>query len=867
MADIKAVKKRPVSGLLGSIQDKLNTLPLKRKFTVAFGGLILLMVASLVFTLTQISDIGGEAEHVIEHRQKSAILFQRLSGDINLATTHLNAYLLTGDQDFEDKFLEIDIQMLSRIAEIETLLSHDEDDILKKSMEKLNQHITSFREYVSTLVRLHKNNSINFPGIELATETLNPPALAYVGLVNELLEEEIEGSASKQKQVYKLLSDMRYSWAQMMNGMRLYFNQGSDRDMANFTNYAELNRTLHMRLQELDVDIGFDGVESLGEIRDEYMAGVPEIISYRKSDEWRRDVFIMKSELTHRVVGDMRSLINELVSEQVDASQKSGRALTGKLQDVILVTLLIIVVGVILGAVFSVKLTQGILFPITNLMQAARQVAEGDLNVEVYVSAKDEIGQLSKSFNLMLDELRNAEVQQQEYMDELQTLNAELEERVRKRTEELEKTETRTRAVLDNMGEGIIVVKENGYIESVNPAAEKIFGFGKISGEDIHSSILIDSDELKAESNSGTENPGDDAFAVSDDKQPKELVGKRADGTVFPMEMVVTQMYFGEDRMRACIVRDISSRKETENRLQDAQYQLLDAAHKSGMAEMATGVLHNIGNILNSVNVSVEEVARVARTSKVVGLEKANTMVKDHMSDLGDFFTNDSKGKKLPDYFIKVGGIVRGEMATVLEETTTLREKVTMMKDVISTQQAYAHTGFFNEEFQIEPLIQDALKVQEASVRKWGVNVTTDIQAVPDIVGQKSKLLQVITNLIKNAKEAMLENDIHNKPKEMGVTVGLYKDKSVFVCVKDNGCGIDQDNLDKIFNHGFTTKEAGHGFGLHASANAMTEMGGSLTAQSEGENLGATFTVSIPVTDTVVAVEELPEADVKLATN
>ncbi|WP_455218220.1 ATP-binding protein, partial [Kaarinaea lacus] len=103
------------------------------------------------------------------------------------------------------------------------------------------------------------------------------------------------------------------------------------------------------------------------------------------------------------------------------------------------------------------------------------------------------------------------------------------------------------------------------------------------------------------------------------------------------------------------------------------------------------------------------------------------------------------------------------------------------------------------------------------------------------------------TNLIKNAKEAMSNNDNYNRPKEMTIETGVMGEEYAFIKVIDNGCGISQSQLSKIFNHGFTTKENGHGFGLHTSANAMTEMHGSLKVDSDGAEKGAVFTVTIPI--------------------
>jgi len=299
--------------------------------------------------------------------------------------------------------------------------------------------------------------------------------------------------------------------------------------------------------------------------------------------------------------------------------------------------------------------------------------------------------------------------------------------------------------------------------------------------------------------------------------------------------------------MRVCIVRDITTRKETEQTLADAQNQLVDAAHKSGMADMATGVLHNIGNILNSVNLASEEIHRISDNSKITGLLKASDMLLKNHDNMDEFLTQDTRGKKLPEYFIKIGKVLNAEISNIQTESKELIVKTTMMKEVISTQQTYARSGFHSEQLNLPELIKDALKIQDASLRKWGVKLDTHFTDTPACTGQKSKLLQVITNLIKNAKEAMNDNDQFNRPKEMLIETGMVNDTAVYLKIKDNGCGINKEQLTKIFNHGFTTKETGHGFGLHTCANAMTEMKGTLKVDSEGIQKGACFTLILPI--------------------
>lgn len=281
--------------------------------------------------------------------------------------------------------------------------------------------------------------------------------------------------------------------------------------------------------------------------------------------------------------------------------------------------------------------------------------------------------------------------------------------------------------------------------------------------------------------------------------------------------------------------------------LEEAQHQLVDAAYKSGMAEIATGVLHNISNILNSVMLSGKEVARILISKDIQGLRKANEMLAAHREDAAEFLSRDEKGRLLPQYYLALGEALTQDYEFLTQEITSLNEKTVMMRDVIATQQAYARASQYVEHSDIVRIIEDALQVQEASLIKSNVVVNRRFQNVPLCSVHKSKLLQVVTNLIKNACEAMGDNDALNKRQELTLDVGRHGANFARLNVIDNGCGIAKENLTVIFNHGFTTKAEGHGFGLHTSALSMKEMGGEIRAHSEGVGSGAIFTLLIPL--------------------
>jgi signal transduction histidine kinase len=123
------------------------------------------------------------------------------------------------------------------------------------------------------------------------------------------------------------------------------------------------------------------------------------------------------------------------------------------------------------------------------------------------------------------------------------------------------------------------------------------------------------------------------------------------------------------------------------------------------------------------------------------------------------------------------------------------------------------------------------------------VEVVREFENVPPMNVDKHKLLQILVNLVRNAKYACQESERVDKQMTVRVANG---DGRIKISVIDNGVGIPPENLTRIFNHGFTTRKDGHGFGLHSGALAAKEIGGSLNVHSDGPGQGAAFTLELP---------------------
>ncbi|AHL35724.1 histidine kinase [Pseudomonas brassicacearum] len=285
--------------------------------------------------------------------------------------------------------------------------------------------------------------------------------------------------------------------------------------------------------------------------------------------------------------------------------------------------------------------------------------------------------------------------------------------------------------------------------------------------------------------------------------------------------------------------------EERTRQLKDTQSELMDTARQAGMAEIATNVLHNVGNVLNSVNISADLVTRKLRNSKALGLGKAMQLINEHSQDLGHFLTEDEKGKLLPGYLNQLVDAIALEQQSLTDELAQLSKSVDHIKDIVSTQQSYAGASSLLEPLIVSELLEDALRMNSGALTRHHVTVIKEYGDVPRIMGDKHRLLLILINLISNAKYAMA--GVSNHARNMTLKAAVVDGETLQISVKDEGEGIPEENMTRIFAHGFTTRKEGHGFGLHSCALAAIEMNGQLTAHSEGPGTGATFRLQVPL--------------------
>ena len=498
------------------------------------------------------------------------------------------------------------------------------------------------------------------------------------------------------------------------------------------------------------------------------------------------------------------------------------------------ISLLVMAASLLISWAIATRLYRTISGPVSQMaFIVSRVAAEKDYSIRAVKLGEDELGQLTDGLNEMLSQIQNRD-------SALESARSELERRVTERTEELAASLSMLNATLDSTADGIAAADLAGKVVCQNTKFAVMWGIPSdmLRRQDGNEMVpfmaaqVRDSERFIQRIDELYSSRGAEAFDVIELK----------DGRTFE-RYIQPQRVGSESVGMVANFRDITERKRAEAELEKAYRQLLETSRQAGMAEIATNVLHNVGNVLNSVNVSAGIVVESVKQSRVSGLARVVALLAEHEADLGEFITNDARGRHVPALLAQLSDHLVTDQKSIVGELESLRQNVEHIKEIVAMQQSYARVGGVKEMTDVIHLVEDSLRMNEGGLNRHKVEVVRDFEKVAPMSVEKHKILQILVNLLRNAKHACQDHDRADRRLIVRVAQGEGR---VSIKVTDNGTGIAPENLTRIFNHGFTTRKDGHGFGLHSGALAAKEMGGSLTAYSAGPGQGATFTLELP---------------------
>lgn len=427
----------------------------------------------------------------------------------------------------------------------------------------------------------------------------------------------------------------------------------------------------------------------------------------------------------------------------------------------------------------------------------------------------------------------------------------------RQAEESLRSSEKKYRLVTENTNIVIWTMNLRGKFTFISPSITRLVGYTPEEFVKLKSADYLTPESEKMATEAFYES-AHNLKSGTEQRLSLQLECIRKDGTRFWGELQMKSSVFGEEPEPSYIgvLRDITTRKKAEDelanyrehleelvderskQLKKAQKELLEKAHRAGMADIAADILHNIGNILNSAHVSIQSLEKMSSSSGLSDLQRANQLLDENMDSLESFILDDPKGVLLLKYYAMVEKELSEEFTGYYADVKRLGEKLEMISTAINTQKNYIGIDSQNEMLELSQVVEDILTIQAGLIERNGVRIVNQLKPMQSIPIQKVKLMHILISIINNSVDAMIDLSPENR---QILVQGEESDESVILRISDKGRGIKQENLTKIFTQGYTTKRDSQGFALHTCANYMADMRGSINAESKGIGQGATF--------------------------
>jgi PAS domain S-box-containing protein len=455
---------------------------------------------------------------------------------------------------------------------------------------------------------------------------------------------------------------------------------------------------------------------------------------------------------------------------------------------------------------------------LTQLGIASSTITTDQLELKIpqnIVDSKDEISVLAGSFTSMTEDLKKTTTS-------IDNLNREIIQR--------KEAEAKNRSLLENSPDYILNLDRSFTIHYLNRPFEQHSVYDTI-GKNVFEFINKDNQERIRKA----------IVEVFEDGEC-EMINMRntmPNGQDYWLEIRFASIESGGHVNEVMvIISDITERIRAQEELEAAQKELVEKAHRAGMFDIASSNLHFVGNILNSVVTSSHIIKKITRNPSSEKLKKANEVLCRSLSKEETPTDESPNSELLFQYYVQLEKTISGEIKEINDQINIVSEKVDSIDHVVKSQQQYVSFGSITDEHDLVEIIEDVIKIHSKELEQNSVKVDVNANNTYIIQAQRVKMVHILKSLIKNAIVSMQKTPVDSRVLRFLVQ---REPDNVILKISDQGIGIEKENIDKIFFFGTNSKENGFGYGLHSSANYMSEMGGHIWAESEGKDKGATF--------------------------
>ncbi len=382
------------------VSKNRSSLLIRHKIWLGFSIVLLIMLIISILAFSTLKKVNQSVNTVVEENQPMVIASLELSDKLHKASGSLGFFLLSKEDDHKNAYLKALENVKQSYQKLKSVSKNEKRSIVVGLEAEINQFIS----YKDKMLPLPSDLRLNFPAFNYASKNLNPFAQITLQILEEvILSEDEEDPSQERKQLLNDLQNYRYAWMSLLNNVRIFLNQPVESNLNNLNNSLSGIPALLEKLGQKSDLFTFeqeDGFPKISENSNIYLKNTAEMISIQTSGKHRMDAYIIRNELGP-LMSKIETSLSQIVTHQESEIIKNSDALLNEVEDGINLQLILLIIGLIIGAIAAWLISSIISKNLNTTVKAMRDVAEGegDLTQRLEVKGNDEIAQLSKAFN------------------------------------------------------------------------------------------------------------------------------------------------------------------------------------------------------------------------------------------------------------------------------------------------------------------------------------------------------------------------------------------------------------------------------------------------------------------------------------
>ncbi len=393
------------------MQQLLARLKIRHKLWLGFGLMIAVLAVVALTALQSLSSSRQRVQAVVQVSQPMVLASMELADDLDRASSSLGFYLLSHEQRHKQAYLDNLKNVDRKLSELKEQPLVKSDPEVGRAVAAIAKQIAEFETFRERMLALPDDTAANFPGIAFAGRSINPLSQQMLQLMSQMImAEDSEPATPARKALLRDMDDLRYAWANVMNGVRAYLAFRGKGALQEAELYLDATAKKLQTVRDYGDALNFeqaDALDQIAKIHKQFVANFAKLKEIHGGDKWRTDAYLIRSAIGP-LLDDVKGRLNTLVEQQRQRTVSTSARLLSQVSATRQLVAVLLVAGLLLGLAGAWLTSRMITRPLNAAVLAMRDIAEGegDLTRRLEAKGQDEVGQLARAFNSFIEKIQ-----------------------------------------------------------------------------------------------------------------------------------------------------------------------------------------------------------------------------------------------------------------------------------------------------------------------------------------------------------------------------------------------------------------------------------------------------------------------------